>query len=110
MRAHSAAFARDFPVEKVARIELNARLGGRDVHRPAGHRLDDPGGKREIRALAVQHEVVVVPEPTLQLFIGVVDARADFRRRAEIERFLHGAKPARGNQRRVHRRTGRPGC
>ena len=53
--------ARDGAVQKVAGVELHAGLGGRDVQRPAGGRLDDARGVAQPdRRRPFEHEVVVV--------------------------------------------------
>src|SRR5205823_10694239 len=75
-------------VEKVAGIELQSWLRSGDLHHTPGCRLVHACRERRLAALAalVQHEVVVVAAPEAELRIVLVDAGADRRRRAEVER------------------------
>src|SRR4051812_35824533 len=103
---HGAAFAGDGAVEEIAGIELQARLGGGDLHRATTRRLNDARGEDQRvrgRAVAVEHPVVIVAVAVPNLgVLSLVDSRSDRRRRTEIERrALHGRDLARWYQRRV---------
>src|ERR1051325_11799877 len=77
--------------ERVAREELDPRLGGEDLDHPAAPRLEQP--RREGKTgggVPVEDEVVIVPAAPCQLLVGPADPRADPRGASEIER---GAGP-----------------
>ena len=80
-----APFALDAAVEKVAGVELHARLRRVDFEDPPAHRLIDSGRQRG-RAAAVQHKIVVVALAQEQLFILLLDPRADRRRLGKVHR------------------------
>ena len=102
----TSALSLQLPVEKIARVELHARFGGRDLEGPAGLRLDDSRGAAQAAGRAVQHPVVIVAAAVLQLRIRLIDARADRGRLAEIERRAFNRRElARRNQRRIDRRV-----
>src|SRR5256886_17344820 len=72
----------------------------------------DVSRERQLVAALVQHEVVIVPRPVAELLVVLLDAGADRRRRAEVERRACDASDlARRNQGRVYRRgAGGGGC
>src|SRR2546430_15675992 len=77
--------ARDRAIEKVARVELQSRLGGRDVERATGRGIDHARGVLEAFTGTRQDEVVVVAEAVPELRMLFPDALADCRRFAEVE-------------------------
>ena len=92
----AATLAREFPVEKVAAIELQAWLRREHLHRAARRRLMHGGGESEAASLVVQHPVVVVTAAELHLFVCRVHAFADGVRGGEVERrSLHRPQLAR---------------
>src|SRR5687768_11502966 len=71
----------------VARVHLNAGLGGVDVEDAATFRIAKCRGKPDLAVgIVAQHEVVVVTVAKTQLFVVVVDTRADALRACEVER------------------------
>src|SRR6478672_6179312 len=92
-------------VEEVAGIELHAGLGGVDVERTSRGRLHDVRGTYEASLVsAVDDPGVIVAAAVLQLDVVGVDACADWRWCAEIERGLRDLHQlAGGDERRVHR-------
>src|SRR5439155_3722996 len=96
----------DRAVEEVPRVELQPRLGGEDVERAAVRRLEHVCRVRQAGSGSVQHEVVIVAATPLELGVRLLDARADRRGCAEVERRAGDARQlARGNEGRVHRRV-----
>src|SRR5688572_25639614 len=70
----------------IARIKLYSWFGCRDLQPPATRRVGRHGGEFQVVALVVQHPVMVVTQPRLDLWMFVVDTLADFARRCEVER------------------------
>ena len=102
---HVAALAHHRPIQLVRGVELDAGLGRRDVHRAAGLRIDDAGGRRKAAAAPRQHPVVIVAATQRELRMVDVDALADGRLMPEIERGpLDGRELPRRNLVRVDRR------
>src|SRR5947209_12599788 len=90
--------------QPVARVELHARLGRRDIERAPARRLDHPRGMVHA-ARSVQDEVVVVAVREAELRVIAIDPRADGRARAEIERCaIDGCELAGRDHPRVDRR------
>src|SRR5262245_25530249 len=86
VRIRDSALSMNRPIEKVAGVELQSRLRSRDVERTSRCRIDDADGMHEARgALPVEHPVVIVTATEPQLRVFRADARADRRRRAEVE-------------------------
>ena len=85
-----ASFAGDAAVEKIAGVELQARLGCEDVQRSPRRWLHDPRRAHQrigCRSSAIQNEVVIVPVAVADLrVLTLVNARSDCRRGAKIER------------------------
>src|SRR5947207_542645 len=81
----TSLLARDRAVEKVARVELQSRLGGRDVEGATGRGIDHACGVLKAFTGTRQDEVVVVAEAVPELLVLFPDARADCRRLAEVE-------------------------
>src|SRR2546430_17566239 len=97
--------ARDRAIEKVARVELQSRLGGRDVERATGRGIDHARGVLKACTGTRQDEVVVVAEAVPELRMLFPDALADCRRLPEVEwRGGHRRELAGGNEPRVDRR------
>src|SRR5689334_17364911 len=100
-----AAFAGDASVKEVAGIELNARLVGYDLENATAGRLINFGRFSHFPG-AVEHPVVIVAVPFLQLVVVVTDTGAhsgwlaEIKRRARHRRNLSG-----GNQVRIHGRV-----
>ena len=76
----------DGAVEKISRVELDAGLRGRDLQHATARGFVDARGQTEAVAFPVDHKVVIVAVAEDQLLVAVVDARADLRRRGEVER------------------------
>src|SRR5207247_10254977 len=86
-------------IEKVAGVELESRLRRVNLHHAAARRLVHPRRQRQGGALAtgaaraaraafvacVQNAAVIVPPPVAKLLVGLLDARSDGCRRAEVE-------------------------
>src|SRR5689334_16953988 len=105
---HSTALSGDAAVEEVAGVELDAGLGGGDLHRAPTRRLDDARSEYERISrgvAAIQHEVVIVAVAVANLgVLSLIDSLANRVRRAEIERrALNGHDLAGRYQRRIHR-------
>src|SRR5262249_16835884 len=81
-----AALALDRAVEEIARVELQAWLGRRDLHRTPALRIRQSRRELEAGSLPFQHPVVIVALAVLELLIAVLDARADDGRPTEVER------------------------
>src|SRR5438067_10436387 len=98
-------FAGDRTVEKISRVELHARFGGRYVQRSAAGRIHYARRVAQRAARAVQHDVVVVAFAVAELLVLGVDAPADRGRTAELERRAFDRRQLAGrNERRVDRR------
>src|SRR5881394_3780245 len=94
----SAAVALNGAIEKVAGVELHARLGGEYFHHAAAGWIAHDGGVVHL-AGGVEDEVVVVSARLL-------DPLAYSVRRGEIEgSFAHGRELAGWDERIVHRRV-----
>src|SRR5579885_936329 len=99
----SAAFAVNRSVEEICRVELDAWLRGEDFQNAAAGWLFDARRQREPAARAIQHPIVVVAVPALELFVVLLDARSDCGGLAEIERSAgDGPQLAGGNQPGIH--------
>src|SRR5215813_6577515 len=85
-----AAFALHLS-EKVAVVELHARIGRQDFHYSACRGVGDFRRLTQYSGLAVDDEVVVVALAEFQLFVVLVDARADRRRLRKVERRVFDA-------------------
>src|ERR1051326_4440899 len=72
-------------VQKISGIELQARFGREHFQDAPGGGLGNPRQEGEIANPLIEHPVVIVAVPKLQLLIGVINARADGRRCREIE-------------------------
>ena len=100
-----AAFPLDRAVEEVAGIELNARLGCRDVERTSGRWVYNVYHLAQGSHFSVQDEVVVVTIASLDLLIIRTDALTDSMWLPEIERrTLHRPDLTSRDQRCVNRR------
>ena len=78
-------FPCDGAVEKISRVELHTGLCGRDFqHAPAGGFVHTCSQGKAV-PFAVDDPVVVVAVTKNHLIVAVVDARADFSGRGEIE-------------------------
>src|SRR5262245_15501847 len=86
MLVDAAAFAGDRTVQEVAGIKLKPRFGRGDVERSPTLWIDHSRRGLKPIASAIQHPVVVVSAPVLQLDVDRVYARTDRRRLLEIER------------------------
>ena len=96
----------DAAVEKVAGVELHARLGGCDLERASGRALDDARGVLELGARSCQHVIVIVPAAAMELDVVLSDPGSNRRESAEIERRAGNSRQLAGwNQRLVHRRV-----
>src|SRR5947207_3503667 len=94
-----ASLSYDAAVEKIAGIELHARLRRRDFHDAAALRFMDGRGISELSAARAQNEVVIITAGQPQLLVIVFDARPYRRRRGEVHRrIVHGPKLAGRNQ------------
>src|SRR6476469_6437102 len=86
----SASFAGDAAVQKIAGVELQARLGREYVEGADARWLDDARSvhQRVVWCVsAIQNEVVIVPVAIADLRVPtLVNPRSDRRRSAEIER------------------------
>src|SRR5579859_3427372 len=82
-----ALFAGHCAVEKVSGIELDAGLSGGNFKHTSARGIVGAGGEDEtgVSGLAVENEVVVVAVAKDELFVAVIDARANFRRLGEVE-------------------------
>src|SRR5207247_5168349 len=78
-------FAGDRAVEEVPGIELHTRLGRGHVERAAAVRIDEPCRVADAGS-AVQYPVVMVALAVTEVDVVGVDARANRRRLAEVER------------------------
>src|SRR5712691_11117936 len=95
----------DRAIEKVARVELQSRLGRRHVERAAGRGIDDAGGVLKAFTGTREDEVVVVAEAASELRMFFPDALADPGRLPEVEwRARYWRELPAGNERRVDRR------
>src|ERR1051325_11325333 len=92
-------------VEEVAGVELDPGLGGADAQGAAALRaLELCRGQETGATTAVEHPVVIIASPITELRVGLLDARADRRGAAEIERRArHGRDLPGGDQRRIDR-------
>src|SRR5678816_2940766 len=103
-RVRVAVLSHHLPVEEVPGVELYARLCGRHVERAPGGRLRHMRGVNEPATSrgSVQHERMVVTVAVLQLLARLIDARANRRRLAEVERRSRDRRQlARRDERRV---------
>jgi len=93
---------RERAVEEVARVKLDARLRGENLHHPAALRLDHPGRQRKLLAfLLVEHVAVIVSA------FDPGDPRPDRVRLGEVHgRAFHGGRLTQGNQTVVDRKIG----
>src|ERR1035441_1038974 len=99
-----AALALDLPVQKIAGVELDPGLRHEYFHGAAGVRFVNHRAPCERAAGGVTHEIVVVALTELQLLVVVVNARADGRRSAEVERAaVQALQLTGGNQGLIHR-------
>ena len=57
-----SVFAGERAVQEIAGVELDARLGGRDLEHPSGLGLVHPGRQRQRLTAAIEHEVMVVAD------------------------------------------------
>src|SRR5439155_2263777 len=98
-------FAGDRAIEKVARVELQSRLGCRDVERTTGRGIGDAGRVLKAFSGTREDEVVVVAEAAPELRMVFPDALADRCRLPEVQwRAGHRGELAGGNEHRVDRR------
>ena len=75
------------PFEEIARVELQARLIGEDLHDDAAAGVVNLGHPAHASLTgSAQHPVVVVALAEVDLLVRGVDARADLGGPAEIER------------------------
>ena len=103
-RIRVAVLSHHLPVEEVPGVELYARLCGRHIERAPAGRLRHMRGVNEPATSrgSVQHERVVVTVAVLQLLVRLIDARANRRRLAEVERRSRDRRQsARRDERRV---------
>src|SRR5213594_1048759 len=77
--------AGDRAIEKVARVELQSRLGCRHVERATGRPIDHAGGVLKAFTGTREDEVVVVAEAASELRMFFPDALADPCRLPEVE-------------------------
>jgi hypothetical protein len=104
MAVDAAVLPGDGPVEKVARIELQSRLGTLDIERAPGDRFDDAGDERGVRTQATNRPVVVVSLPVRELRVVLVNPFADRVWRREVERRSRNWRQlASGYQAGIHR-------
>src|SRR5579872_2284687 len=68
-----AVLAGDCSIKKVSGIELNSRLSCRNFQHAAGGRFINSRSEFEPGTFAVDHEIVIIPVPELQLFVRVVN-------------------------------------
>src|SRR5687767_930681 len=83
---NAGPFALERAVEKIAGVELQARLGRRDFERAAARTVDDPCRRLQTGTRASKVEVVIVAAGHFQLGIGLLDARTDRGGLTKIER------------------------
>src|SRR6266508_358617 len=97
--------AGDGAVEKVARVELDARLGRGHIERAPRRRILDARGVTERPRRSVDHPVVIVAGAVAELRMVRVDAGANRDRLAEVEwRAINRRELARGNERGIEGR------
>ena len=91
-------------IQKISGIDLDAGLGRGNFQDPPSGGFIEGGGKAGlIFYTGVQHPIVIVAVAKLQLFVILVNARADSRGFAEIKRSAcDGTKFAGRNQSRIH--------
>ena len=86
MAVHLTVLAGDRPVQKISGIKLHAGLVGQYLqHAPAGWFINF-GRLGHLPTAIVEHPVVIVAMPLLQLIVVGIDSCADLGRLAEIER------------------------
>src|SRR3954471_23856059 len=75
----------DLSRQVIARIELDARLGRRDIQGAPADRFSDP--RRVTKpGPAAQHEIMVVAFAAADLLVVGIDSRADRGRSSKVER------------------------
>ena len=97
-------FPRDRSIEEIPRVELHSGLRRRNFQHASARRFVDASRERQPCALTIDDEIMVVAMAEHELFIVVIDPRADLRRSREIKRrAFHRTQLARGDQVLVHR-------
>src|ERR1035437_10509890 len=96
---HHATLSGDGSIQKVARIELDSRLSGPNLHLTTGGEIQNSSRQLQFSHLLAQHVIVVVPR---RLSLHLRNAGTDGRGSCEVGgSALHGLDFTRGNQRSV---------
>lgn len=82
-----AALSKDRAIQKIAAVELNARFGRQDLQYASAGGFENLRGQLRVVAIAAfQNPIVIVTASEFELFVFLLDARADGGELGEIER------------------------